>query len=88
MYAKSKYVVGVPRGGNSSALQAVVIPETMGHNDLYMVFVEGSITSAGYCHYGDDKVHVYGESVGLKKDSRPDDEILVGQAMSHPTYAR
>ena len=86
MFSESKYVVGIPKGGFGDFLQAVVIPETMGHSDVHSVFVEGSITSAGFCSYGDDKVYVYGHSTGLGTASRPEDEILVGRAMSHPNY--
>lgn len=82
MYTKSKYIVG--RIGRFE--HAIVFDELLTHSDMRPAFVHGEIISAGFCHYDSDGVKVYGESVSLRVASRPEDEKLVGRAMSHPEY--
>ena len=86
MFSKSKYVVGKVSSKYADILCAVVFTETLNHSDFTRFFIEGSITSAGFCHYTDDKVCVYGESTSLRLKSKPEDEILVGRALAHPNY--
>jgi hypothetical protein len=87
MYSKSKYIVGIPKHGYVTDEIAIVFSEHLGHTDFREVFVEGSITSGGFCHFDKDDVSVYGKSIGLNVDSKPSDSKLVGRAMSHPKYA-
>lgn len=87
MYSKSKYIVGQISDGMGSQTAAVVFPETIPHVSMSRVFVQGSIRSAGFCHFSEEDVKVYGDSVGLKVKSNPEqDTRLVGRAMSHPNY--
>lgn len=70
-------------------LVAVVFAETVSHSQMRPLFDAGIVMSAGFCHFNDRCVSVYGESVGLGLKSNPDvDEVLVGRAMSHPAYVR
>lgn len=82
MFNKSKYVVGILAGDEA----ALVFSELLTHRDVARVFQR--VISAGFCHYSesDGCVKVYGESISLGIKSRPEDEIHVGQAMSHPKY--
>lgn len=82
MYTKSKYIVG--RFGHLE--HAIVFDECVTHSDMRPAFQHGEIISAGFCHYTTDGVKVYGESVSLGVASRPEDERIVGRAMSHPEY--
>lgn len=88
MYSKSKYIVGEVMGSFGTHLCAVVFPETVGHDDIgRRLFIDGTIRSAGFCHFSEDDVKVYGESVSLRVKSNPAvDTALVGRAMSHPKY--
>jgi len=79
MYSKSKYVVGCLDG----TTVAVVFPESIQHSNMRALFNKS--TSAGFCHYNEEGVSVYGESHSLKVKSLPEDAKLVAQAMSHPT---
>jgi hypothetical protein len=88
MYTKSKYVVGEIQDSNGfMLLGAVVFSELLSHSDVARVFVPDTVRSAGFCHYEEHGVQVYGESVSLNVKSNPTtDEKLVGRAMSHPKY--
>lgn len=82
MYSRSKYIVG--KFGHLE--YAIVFDEGLTHSDMRPAFQHGEIISAGFCHYSTDGVKVYGESISLRVASRPEDERLVGRAMSHPEY--
>jgi hypothetical protein len=86
MYSKAKYVVGVPCGGYSVSLIAIVFPETIAHTDVKSLFMEGSIVSAGFFRQNHDGVCVFGESTSLSVGSLKTDEELVGRAIAHPNY--
>lgn len=87
MFSKSKYLVGQVHIDGTTALMALVFPENFPHAVAAHAFLPGSIVSGGFCHYEDDDVRVYGESISMKVKSRPDqDMILLGRALSHPKY--
>lgn len=87
MFTEGKYVIGEIPLTFGSCLGAVCISEAFSHKDLVQVFVEGSITSAGFFHVNDDlSVSCYGESVGLNIKSDPDrDRILLAKTLSLPS---
>jgi hypothetical protein len=82
MYTKAKYVVGRTRSGSRAA---IIGPEDVNHVDLAQSLAE--VHSAGFCHYSEEDVKVYGKSVGLNLEcNEKTDKPLVGRAMSHPNY--
>lgn len=88
MYSKSKYVIGKMQLDYSVEVVAVVVPENVPHRRAARLFLEGTITSAGFCHYSEDDVRVYGESSSLCLKSDPEnDKKYVGRALAHPKYA-
>ena len=86
MFPHAKYIVGIPRSSLHPITQAIVIPTTMHHVDVRGVFVDGSITSAGFFNYDESRVYVSGNSTTLNKTSLPADEALVAMAIAHPCY--
>jgi hypothetical protein len=86
MFPYAKYIVGIPRSSLHSVPQAIVIPKTMHHADVRGVFVDGSITSAGFFSYDESRVYVSGNSTTLNKECLPSDEALVAVSIAHPCY--
>ena len=87
MFAMAKYVVGIPRCSGSRKTQAVVLPKEMNHCDVMDVFLDNSITSAGFFNFDKAGVYVSGVSTTLNKQSQPSDEAMVGAAIAHPAYS-
>jgi hypothetical protein len=87
MFNHAKYVVGIPKSSLTRTPHAIVIPKTMQHSELQGIFVNGSITSAGFFTYDEACVYVSGNSLSLNKVSVPGDEQLVARAIAHPGYA-
>jgi hypothetical protein len=88
MYTRAKYLVGEIRSSHGQEQCAVVFSELITHSDVARVFVPGTVVSGGFCHYTDEGVKVYGESISARVKCNPAvDEELVGRAMAHPKYA-
>jgi hypothetical protein len=84
MYNRSKYVVGKIQG--DVGLTAVVFNDVTNHSSMRALFLEDSITSAGFWYVNDnDEVVVYGESESLRLKSKPSDARLVARAIAHPS---
>jgi hypothetical protein len=91
MCTKGKYVVGKITDNvvGVDLLCAVVIPEHIGHADIRKIFVEGSIIGAGFFQVGiEQKVFVFGKSIGLGIASRPEDAKEIEKALGLSTWNR
>ena len=42
---------------------------------------EGKVIAAGHCERENGKVRVYGESIGFKIQSKPEDAKIIGEAL-------
>lgn len=87
MYTKGKYVVGEIQLMIGTNIGAVCIAESFGHDTLRSVFVQDSISSAGFFHVNNDlTVSVYGDSVGLGVKANPErDAKLIAKALALPS---
>lgn len=88
MFSFAKYVVGIPKSSLKRVVHAIVIPNTMQHSEVRGVFVDGSISSAGFFNYDEARVYVSGNSTTLNQTSQAGDELLVARAISHPGYSK
>lgn len=89
LFMKAKYLVGKMAGVADTDEVAIVFSELVTHSDIgRRVFTPGTVVSGGFCHYDEDGVKVYGESISMRVKCNPAvDEELVGRAMAHPKYA-
>jgi hypothetical protein len=78
-YMKTKYIVGEINTSISSIKGAIVFPEYVPHQVVATLFQQ--ITGAGFCYVRDDAIVTYGESVGLKVKSQPEDKTLVEKCL-------
>lgn len=82
MYSKGKYVVGEIRTEFGTSMTAVCFNEVVPHSTFKPLFEE--ILGAGFfglSDQGEIHVHVYGKSVSLGVESRPQDELQIRRAL-------
>lgn len=80
-WSKGKYVVGEVKAGDGLELYgAILIPEFIPHASVRMCF--SKVNGAGFFHVNDDfTINVYGESVGLRVVSRPEDKAEIAKVL-------
>ena len=76
IYTRSKYIVGVIRGG---VVSAILFNDVLSHDKLRPLFSE--IHGAGFFSIREGKVTVFGESVSLKTESRPEDVTWIERTL-------
>lgn len=60
-----------------------IFPEHIDHT-LMANLVYGTVLSAGFINFSVDGLQCYGESIGLKIKSRPEDTIIINRCMGVP----
>ena len=77
---RTKYVAGLLPASSLQAPQlgVVAFPEYLEHAEVAQLFCEGlgGVVSAGFFRVFEGEVETYGESVGLKLSSQPNDAFM------------